>query len=124
VLEILEVFQALGITIAIEIAIDIDDFGTGYSALSYLARFPINTLKIDKSFILHLSDDCHQAEVVKSIISIARSLNLQVLAAGVETPAQVAVLQGYGCNIGQGFLYGKPIAKSAFELLPQSFALG
>jgi diguanylate cyclase (GGDEF)-like protein len=115
--ETLEVFQALGISIAI------DDFGMGNSDLSCLARFPINTLNIDKSFIPHLSDGCHQTEVVKAIITSARSLNLQVVAKGVETPAQAAVLQGYGCHIGQGFLYCKPIAKSDFELLPLPFAL-
>ena len=105
----------MGITIAI------DDFGTGYSALSYLARFPIDTLKIDRSFISRLTEYGHHAELVKAIISIANSLGQDVVAEGVETTEQQAVLQTYGCHIGQGYLYSKPVPKSAFELLPLSF---
>lgn len=116
-LQTLQAFRALGISIAI------DDFGTGYSALSYLARFPINTLKIDKSFTSQILADGYHAEVVKAIVSIAHSLNQQVVAEGVETPEQAAVLRGYGCHIAQGFLYSKPVAKSAFERLPQWYEL-
>lgn len=116
VLTTLENFQKMGITIAI------DDFGTGYSALSYLARFPINTLKIDKSFTKHVVDNGYHAELVKAIISIAYSLNQQVVAEGVETHEQAAVLRMYGCHVAQGYLYSKPIKKSAFESLPLSFA--
>jgi diguanylate cyclase (GGDEF)-like protein len=116
-LETLETFRALGISIAI------DDFGTGYSALSYLARYPINTLKIDKSFTSQVLADGYHAEVVKAIVSIAHSLNQQVVAEGVETSEQAAALRGYGCHIAQGFLYGKPLEKSVFERLPHSFEL-
>ena len=115
VLKALTEFRKMGITIAI------DDFGTGYSALSYLARFPIDTLKIDRSFISRLTEYGHPAELVKAIISIAYSLGQRVVAEGVETAEQQAVLQLYGCHIGQGYLYSQPIPKSAFETLTLSF---
>jgi diguanylate cyclase (GGDEF)-like protein/PAS domain S-box-containing protein len=115
VLEMLEVFREKGITIAI------DDFGTGYSALSYLARFPIDTLKIDRSFTSRVTEEGHHAELVKAIISIAKSLDQKVVAEGVETAEQAAVLRSYGCHIAQGYLYSKPVAKAAFEKLPQLF---
>ncbi len=115
VLDTLERFRAMGITIAI------DDFGTGYSALSYLARFPIDTLKIDQSFITHVADDGYHAELVKAIITIAHSLNQQVVAEGVNTEQQAAILKACGCHLGQGYLYGQPISKPAFESLLLSF---
>jgi diguanylate cyclase (GGDEF)-like protein/PAS domain S-box-containing protein len=115
VLETLESFRKMGITIAI------DDFGTGYSSLSYLARFPIDTLKIDRSFTSKLTDGGHHSELVKAIISIAKSLNQKVVAEGVETVAQSAILHAYGCHIAQGYLYSKPIPKALFDRLPRSF---
>ncbi|HXU94745.1 MAG TPA: EAL domain-containing protein, partial [Gallionella sp.] len=108
VLEILNAFRAMGISIAI------DDFGTGYSALSYLARYPIDTLKIDRSFISRLCEYGHHAELVKAIISIARSLDQQVVAEGVESAEEVAVLQSYGCQMVQGYFYGKPMPEDVF----------
>src|SRR5512137_2352572 len=109
----LQAFRSLGISIAI------DDFGTGYSALSYLARFPINTLKIDRSFIRTITTDHFRAELVKAILSIARCLGQEVVAEGVETQEQAAFLQAHGCQIGQGYLYSKPIPKAAFEEIQQ-----
>jgi diguanylate cyclase (GGDEF)-like protein/PAS domain S-box-containing protein len=114
-LKTLNCFQQIGISIAI------DDFGTGYSALSYLARFPINTLKIDRSFISNVTDQGYHAELVKAIISIAHSLNQKVVAEGVETVAQAETLLSYGCHIAQGYLYSKPVPKMAFSSLPLSF---
>ena len=116
VLEVLKAFRSLGITIAI------DDFGTGYSALSYLAKFPINTLKIDRSFVRSIMADNYRAELVKAILSIARCLGQQVVAEGVETPDQAGFLQAHGCQIAQGFLYSKPLPKPDFQMLPSSFA--
>jgi diguanylate cyclase (GGDEF)-like protein/PAS domain S-box-containing protein len=113
--EILKAFQSIGISIAI------DDFGTGYSALSYLTRFPINTLKIDRSFISTITSDNFRAELVRAIISIAHTLNQHVVAEGVETREQAIMLRGLGCQAAQGYLYSKPIRKSAFELLPLTF---
>lgn len=115
ILEMLGTFREMGISIAI------DDFGTGYSALSYLARFPIDTLKIDRSFTSRVTERGHHAELVKAIITIAHSLKQQVVAEGVETVEQAAVLQAYGCHIAQGYLYSKPVAKAAFEKLPKLF---
>jgi diguanylate cyclase (GGDEF)-like protein/PAS domain S-box-containing protein len=115
VLDMLKAFRAIGITIAI------DDFGTGYSALSYLARFPINTLKIDRSFIRTITTESYRAELVKAIISIAHSLGQQVVAEGVETAEQALFLQAHGCHVAQGYLFSKPLAKAAFIALPTIF---
>ncbi len=115
VLEALDAFREMGITVAI------DDFGTGYSALSYLARFPIDTLKIDRSFTSRVTENGHHAELVKAILSIAHSLHQKVVAEGVETAGQAAFLQAHGCHIAQGYLYSKPVPKIAFEALPRVF---
>jgi diguanylate cyclase (GGDEF)-like protein/PAS domain S-box-containing protein len=117
VLDMLGTFRAMGITMAI------DDFGTGYSALSYLARFPIDTLKIDRSFTSRISEAGHHAELVKAIISIAHSLNQTVVAEGVETAEEAAFLLAHGCHIAQGYLYSKAVPKKQFELLPVAFGL-
>ncbi|BBI98556.1 hypothetical protein FGKAn22_02490 [Ferrigenium kumadai] len=115
VLEMLKAFRSLGISIAI------DDFGTGYSALSYLARFPIDTLKIDQSFIRNVTTDRYSAELVKAIVTIAHCLEYQVVAEGVETEEQAAFLKTHGCEIAQGYLYGRPMPQQEFECLPLSF---
>lgn len=115
VLEILNSFRAKGISIAI------DDFGTGYSALSYLARFPIATLKIDRSFISSIATDTYRAELVKAILSIARCLGQQVVAEGVETPEQAEFLRAHGCHVAQGYLYGKPMPVPEFERLSNAW---
>lgn len=111
VLEMLKSFSDMGVTIAI------DDFGTGYSSLSYLARFPINTLKIDRSFIGTITTEHFRGELVKAILSIARCLGQEVVAEGVETIEQASFLQAHGCQIAQGYLYGKPVPKVAFEAI-------
>lgn len=105
ILDALFALKAMGISIAI------DDFGTGYSALSYLTRFPIDTLKIDRSFIHRMMTDQRHAELVKAILSIAHCLGLQVVAEGVETMAQARFLGENGCQVAQGFLYSKPLPK-------------
>ncbi|WP_105385135.1 putative bifunctional diguanylate cyclase/phosphodiesterase [Neorhizobium alkalisoli] len=110
-LRTLSALRAMGISIAI------DDFGTGYSALSYLARFPIDTLKIDRSFIN--SVDKRSAELVKAILSFARCLGQNVVAEGVETREQAAFLVNNGCEAAQGFRYSKAIPKSEIVKLPQ-----
>lgn len=102
-LDTLTDLRDLGITIAI------DDFGTGYSALNYLAQFPIDTLKIDQSFVQ--GTDRRQKELVKAILSIARCLGQAVVAEGVETADQAAFLSAHGCDAAQGYFYGKPMPK-------------
>jgi EAL domain-containing protein (putative c-di-GMP-specific phosphodiesterase class I) len=91
------------------VAISIDDFGTGYSSLSYLTSLPISELKIDRSFVCELGDSEQSSAVVAAIIALARSLGLRVVAEGVETAQQMVVLQGLGCQIMQGFLFGTPM---------------
>jgi len=94
--------KALGVRIAM------DDFGTGYSSLSYLTRFPFDKIKIDRSFVRQLSDDPQIAAIISSIVSLGRSLSVDITAEGVETNEQVVLLQAAGCSIVQGFLFGAP----------------
>ncbi|TVO63261.1 EAL domain-containing protein [Denitromonas ohlonensis] len=90
------------------IALSLDDFGTGFSSLSYLKRLPINTLKIDRSFIDGLPGDANDRAIVQAILAMGRSLGIQVLAEGVENPAQVAALRLMGCCTAQGYHFGRP----------------
>ncbi|MDY7094262.1 MAG: EAL domain-containing protein [Acidobacteriota bacterium] len=98
-----------------QIKLHIDDFGTGYSSLSHLHRFPVDTLKIDRSFIGALDARGENSEIVRTIIALAHSLNMDVLAEGVETRQQLIVLKGLGCEFGQGFFFARPLEKSAAE---------
>ncbi|NBN63356.1 putative bifunctional diguanylate cyclase/phosphodiesterase [Pannonibacter tanglangensis] len=102
VVETLEDIHALGVTIAM------DDFGTGYSSLSYLSRFPFDKIKIDRSFIRTLGRDIGTDAIVTSIIGLGRSLNVQITAEGVESQEQVTLLRAAGCDLVQGYLFGRP----------------
>jgi diguanylate cyclase (GGDEF)-like protein/PAS domain S-box-containing protein len=93
----------------------VDDFGTGYSALSYLNRFPVSLLKIDRSFVKDISDDRSKRELVKAILSISTVLHMDAVAEGVETREQAAYLKHAGCRFAQGYLFGKPMPLKAFE---------
>jgi diguanylate cyclase (GGDEF)-like protein/PAS domain S-box-containing protein len=96
------------------VRLSIDDFGTGYSSLSYLKRFPIDKLKIDRSFVRDITSDANAAEIASTIIAMARSLQLSVLAEGVETPAQLAFLERHGCEYYQGYFFSRPVAAAQF----------
>ena len=105
-LQKLQHIRALGIGLAI------DDFGTGYSSLSYLSRFPINKLKIDRSFVHEILDDPNNLAITRLIISLGHTLGLKVIAEGVETEAQALLLRSAGCDQFQGFLYAAPMAEA------------
>ena len=92
----------------------IDDFGTGYSSLSYLHRFPVRTLKIDRSFIGRMGSGGENSEIVRTIITLANNLAMEVVAEGVETAEQFAQLKSLKCTQGQGYLFSRPVdAKAA-----------
>jgi EAL domain-containing protein (putative c-di-GMP-specific phosphodiesterase class I) len=101
-LQKLERLKALGVRIAI------DDFGTGYSSLSYLHRFPIDILKIDRSFVQRLGEDRDGAELARAILTLGEALDLEVVAEGIELESQERELLELGCVAGQGFYYSRP----------------
>jgi diguanylate cyclase len=99
------------------IKLSLDDFGTGYSSLSYLRSFPLNTLKIDKSFIQSVNNDNKDNAIVKTIISLANSLNLNVIAEGVETTEQLHTLKQNGCDEYQGYLFSRPVTTHEMNVI-------
>ena len=107
-IETLTALSAAGMQIAI------DDFGTGYSSLSYLKQLPVNTLKIDQSFVRDVYDDPNDAAIVNAVIGLAHHFNLNVVAEGIETAEQLAFLQQNNCDIGQGYFIGRPMIGEAF----------
>ncbi len=94
------------------IGLSIDDFGTGYSSLSYLNRFPVDQLKIDHSFILRLAEEKEPIVIVDAVIGLGRSMDLEVIAEGIETPRQMEILASRGCHHGQGFLFSHPLPEA------------
>jgi EAL domain-containing protein (putative c-di-GMP-specific phosphodiesterase class I) len=100
---ILRRLKTLGVQIAL------DDFGTGYSSLSYLHAFPFDKIKIDRTFICDLENNHHSIAIVRAVIGLSRSLNIPILAEGVETKAQHAFLAQEGCDEVQGYLTGRPL---------------
>ena len=102
-IKLLDALQSRGIRLAI------DDFGTGYSSMSLMKQFPIDTLKIDRSFVRDLPDDTEDRAIAQAIISMGRALGMTIVAEGVETPAQEAFLRAHGCDEMQGYLFSRPV---------------
>jgi EAL domain-containing protein (putative c-di-GMP-specific phosphodiesterase class I) len=111
---VLHALAGLGVKLAV------DDFGTGYSSLSYLRQFPINTLKIDQSFVNQITSNPDDATIVSAVISMGKSLKQRVIAEGVETAEQAAFLLAQHCDEGQGYFFGRPMAAEALATLLQT----
>ena len=106
------------------IKIAIDDFGTGYSSLNYLKKLPIDTLKIDRSFIHDMDNSEEDSSIIRAIIAMAKGLNLNIISEGVETKAQLEQLREWRCKNMQGFLFGRPIAEAdAIDILKSAKAI-
>jgi diguanylate cyclase len=108
-LQLLAGLKSAGVRLAV------DDFGTGYSSLSYLQRLPVDTLKIDKSFVDGLGTESHDTQIVGAIVSLARALDLRTIAEGVETPDQLQALLTLDCDQAQGYLLGVPMPLEQLE---------
>jgi EAL domain-containing protein (putative c-di-GMP-specific phosphodiesterase class I) len=106
------------------VRVHIDDFGTGYSSLSYLHNFAFDALKVDRSFVKFIGADDGTLEIIRTVMSLARSLHMEVIAEGVETPAQLEELRSLGCHYFQGYLFSRPLeAAAAAELLARKRCL-
>jgi len=103
-ISVLQALKHLGVGLAL------DDFGTGYSSLSFLKRFPIDTVKIDQSFVRDLATDANDAGIVSAVIAMGKSLNMRVIAEGIETRDQLDFLRNRGCPEGQGYYFSRPVA--------------
>jgi len=105
--------------------LDVDDFGTGYSSLAYLQSFPVQTLKVDRSFISSMHSGAQQSEIVRAIVGLAHNLGMDVTAEGVETPQQMESLHALKCRRAQGYFFSRPVPAEEAERLiadgPPSF---
>jgi diguanylate cyclase (GGDEF)-like protein/PAS domain S-box-containing protein len=99
------------------VGLHMDDFGTGYSSLNHLHRYPFDTLKIDRSFVQEIVSDKSSSEIVRTILDLARSLNMEVVAEGIETEEQASQLQSLGCRLGQGYYFAHPLAPDAVSAM-------
>ena len=95
----------------------IDDFGTGYSSLGYLKHFPVDALKIDRSFVQGMGQDSQDAAIVQSVVTLAKTSNLSVIGEGIESQAQATHLRNLGCDRGQGYLFARPQPAEAISVL-------
>jgi EAL domain-containing protein (putative c-di-GMP-specific phosphodiesterase class I) len=106
------------------LSFSIDDFGTGYSSLSYLQRLPLREMKIDKSFVDDLATNATSEAIVRTIVTLGTSMNITVIAEGVETDAQRILLTEIGCERMQGYLFAKPMELNLLEVQLKQLALG
>ena len=102
------------------IRIYLDDFGTGYSSLSYLKRFPVDVLKVDKSFVRDIHSDPGDRTLVEAVVAMARSLGMQVVAEGVENPEQLALLRQMNCRYAQGYHFSRAVPAHEFDAVAAS----
>jgi EAL domain-containing protein (putative c-di-GMP-specific phosphodiesterase class I) len=112
--------EAIGLLRALRragVSLALDDFGTGFSSLSYLTRMPVDVLKIDRTFVEQVGLDVQQSEVVRAIVRLADALRLQSVAEGIETKEQWSGLVAMGCQIGQGFLFSRPLPAEELDVL-------
>ena len=105
----LEALKALGVRLGL------DDFGTGYSSLGYLRRFPLDVLKLDRSFVSELGAEAAADSIIAAVIEMARALGMEVVAEGVETEAQHSTLERLGCQLAQGYLFAPPMPPAALD---------
>ncbi len=109
-ISVLQDLRTMGVHVAL------DDFGTGYSSLAYLDRLPVDTIKFDKSFIARLDDE-RTARILELMTEFGVAMGYRTVAEGIETPEQLATLTRFGCEMGQGYLLGRPMPRSAIETL-------
>jgi len=102
---------------ALGVSVSIDDFGTGYSSLSYLKRLPVDTVKLDRSFVREIETNPDDAAIASAVVAMAHSLKLRVVAEGVETEGQLAFLRAQGCDAIQGYLVSPPVVLSELQAL-------
>src|SRR5205823_4666349 len=100
---------------ALGVHLSIDDFGTGYSSLGYLHRFPVNTLKIDRSFVGRIGEAAENIEIVRTVVSLAENMGMEVVAEGVETLSQLSQLRKLNCQYGQGYLFSRPVDAATID---------
>jgi EAL domain-containing protein (putative c-di-GMP-specific phosphodiesterase class I) len=112
----LTIIKGLGVRIAI------DDFGTGYSSLAHLQKFPVDALKIDRSFISGLSENQEGETLIHTLVQLGKALSIETLAEGIEEPQELSLLQGEHCDSGQGFLFARPLDVDATEAFLQDWA--
>jgi EAL domain-containing protein (putative c-di-GMP-specific phosphodiesterase class I) len=108
---------------AIGVRLAVDDFGTGYSALSYLQSFPVDILKVDRSFVSGIDRDAEKARLVQGIVEMGHNLQLKVIAEGIEEAGEAALLRDFRSSHGQGFLFSRPVAADAIPALVADPAL-
>jgi EAL domain-containing protein (putative c-di-GMP-specific phosphodiesterase class I) len=129
VLELTEQSLAVDFETAVEVvaqlragglSVAVDDYGTGYSSLQYLHRFEADVVKIDRSFIANLEGSVHTQKIVAAVVDMAASLDLQCIAEGIETPAQLALVRELGCELGQGYLFSRPVPPEQIGLLMEA----
>jgi EAL domain-containing protein (putative c-di-GMP-specific phosphodiesterase class I) len=102
---------------ALGVKLVLDDFGTGYSSLAYLRRLPLDTIKVDRSFVMGLGSDPADLPIIQAVVSLAHGLGIDVVAEGIETAAQLASLRALDCDRGQGYWFSRPLPELAIEAL-------